>query len=192
MQTTAMIASAIVSTTALGCATTPAMDELVVYVARADGQNTGEPEPTGDIYTMKPDGTNVRRLTTTGDNSFPAWSRDGKRIAFDSLRSGNQQIWVMDADGSNPHQVSQNGGKTPSWSSDGTTIVFWVLGENGAGQPPSVDAWVIQVDGTGPKRLSPNAFIPSFSPDGKHIVFMRGIAGTNREIFSMNADGSNV
>ena len=55
----------------------------------------------GDIWVMDADGSHRRRLTRTGGRDYPgAWSPDGRRLAFGSERSGNFDVYVMDADGS--------------------------------------------------------------------------------------------
>ncbi len=72
----------------------------------ADGEPTWSPDGSriafrraGDIYTMKPDGTEVTRLTTVASASEPDWSPDGTKIAFTSRRGLGREIHVMDADG---------------------------------------------------------------------------------------------
>ncbi|MFQ6118135.1 MAG: TolB family protein, partial [Candidatus Bipolaricaulia bacterium] len=72
-----------------------------------------------DIYTMNPDGSDLRRLTSgTGNNEAPSWSPDGRHIAFSSDRSGIPQIYIMRADGSGQRPVTRlaGGGYAPSWS----------------------------------------------------------------------------
>ena len=73
------------------------------------------PSPTGlrpgasDIYVMNAERgrTTVRRLTSVlGFDGDPAWSPDGRKIVFESTRSGNADIWVMNADGTNPQGLT--------------------------------------------------------------------------------------
>jgi hypothetical protein len=82
-----------------------------------------------DIFVMDVDGTNVRRLTTTGSDYDPHWSPDGSRIAFTRQGEGAQSdIYVMDADGTNVQQLTDGGeGVTnlyPNWAPDGTAIAY--------------------------------------------------------------------
>ena len=66
------------------------------------------PELGFDVWTMRSDGSNARRLTDNGSASdaYPSWSPDGKRIAFDSDRDGNNEIYLMQADGSDQLRVT--------------------------------------------------------------------------------------
>ena len=89
---------------------------------------------TSDIYVMNSDGTQIKCLTDqkaefenlTCENSSPRWSPDGTKIAFSSNRSGNYQIHLMNPDGTNIKNISQNSFDEdyPDWSPDGKNIVF--------------------------------------------------------------------
>jgi Tol biopolymer transport system component/TolB-like protein/Tfp pilus assembly protein PilF len=78
------------------------------------------------IYIMRTDGTNQRDLTPdTYRHAWPRWSPDGQRIAFTSRRTGDYEVWMVNRDGSNLHQVSQsNGGHYSPWSIDGSMIAY--------------------------------------------------------------------
>ena len=87
----------------------------------------------GDIYTVRPDGSGLRRLTFTatstadGLDATPVWSPNGREIAYSSLKSGSSDIWVMDADGAHAHRItfsSEVGETDPTWSPDGRWIAF--------------------------------------------------------------------
>ena len=67
---------------------------------------------------LNPDGANLRRLTRNkAEDWFPAWSPDGKRIAFSSNREGNHEIYVMNADGSDQKRLTNNNAEDwgPVW-----------------------------------------------------------------------------
>jgi Tol biopolymer transport system component len=70
-----------------------------------------------DIYTIEPDGTGLTQVTSTGDDSQPRWSSDGTQFAITSYRDNNNDIWLIDIDGSNPQQLTTNGAsdRMPSW-----------------------------------------------------------------------------
>jgi len=66
-------------------------------------------------------------FNSTFDEQTPHYSPDGKRLAFTSTRSGSEEIWIADRDGSNPLQVTSMGGpqcSNPRWSPDGQMILF--------------------------------------------------------------------
>lgn len=87
---------------------------------------------------------------------------DGGEIVFSSVRDGARNVYRMDADGGNVRQLTVAGGEYPTWSPDGTSIVF-VRANN---------LYVINADGTGERQLtSQNGTSPSWSPDGTRIAF---------------------
>ena len=123
-----------------GASGTPAAIERgkIAFVSSRDGN----PE----IYTINTNGTNLTRLTNDpAVDDEPAWSPDGRRIAF--VR--NREIYVMNADGSNVVRTFSAGfAQSPSWSPDGTKIVYsaysngsanlWVASPNAGGPGPTL------------------------------------------------------
>ncbi len=140
----------------------------------------------GSLYTMNPDGTDKRRLTSElGAYCYPAWSNDGTRIAF-TLGS---DLSVMNADGS-PIEGQEHRhigpGTEPSWAPDDSRLVFarWV--------DENFEIFLADPDGTREVRLTDNAapdLNPVWSPDGTQIAFSSFRDG-NWEIYVMNVDGS--
>jgi Tol biopolymer transport system component len=121
------------------------------------------------------------------DNT-PTWSPDGTKIFFDTLRDGNWQIYVMNTDGSNLSNLSNNAFNdgVPSISPDGSRIVFQST------RAGNEEILVMNADGTDVKNLSKNPAeeaLPSWSPDGSKIAFESDRDG-NWEIYTMNPDGT--
>jgi Tol biopolymer transport system component len=113
----------------------------------------------------------IRQLTnTTAANVRPAYSPDGKRIAFQSNRDGPYQIFVMDADGGNVTQLTSGDAdnRHPAWSPDGRLIAI------DSGTDAVREIWTIEVSSkrrTQVTNLGAIASFPSFSPDGKGLSF---------------------
>src|SRR5262249_55928207 len=105
----------------------------------------------------------------------PRFSPDGKKVAFESTRSGNHEVWVCDADGSNLIQLtSSNGGwaGTPRWSPNGREVVFDLA------RGTDRNIYVFDVEGAAPRRITTEPSdegLASYSRDGKWIYF-----GSNR------------
>jgi Tol biopolymer transport system component len=109
------------------------------------------PSPHSDIYVMNADGSGSRRLThNAGYNDKPAWSTNGRKIAFQSTRDGNSEIYVMNADGSGQRNLTRHPAKDgrPSWSPDGRRIAF-VSDRDGR-----LEAHVMNADGSGQRSLT--------------------------------------
>jgi Tol biopolymer transport system component len=142
---------------------------------------------------MNSDGSGQTRLTRTVDpawDGFPAFSPDGRRIAY---TCGNWEICVMNANGSDPVRVTSNPwpshavmDEVPTWSPDGTRIAFDRL-VNGRD-----DLYVVNVDGSGLHQLTHGVFDEdaSWSPDGSQIAFDGIDRNGLSQIFVVNADGS--
>jgi TolB protein len=139
------------------------------------------------IWTMNPDGSVAVNLSNpANDDLLPAWSADGKRLAFTEVnqRTSNGQIWTMNGDGSDPKNLSNDPSKDDAhaaWSPDGSKIVFT---RNGS------ELWVMNSDGSGQHRLiappsGQDDGHPAWSPDGSKIAFDR-----SGQIYVVSADGS--
>lgn len=156
----------------------------------------------GDICVMRVDGSGIQNLsrTPTSVESGPAWSPDGRRIAFNSDQDGNDEIYVMEADGSNPTRLTADpaGDDFASWSPDGHRILF--TSDRGGGRE---QLWVMNADGSGAQQLTREAggaYEAAWSPDGTRMAFVSALGDSdsqdpvkwNEEIEVMGSDGSAV
>ena len=188
----------ILAATVLGCRDTNITAPVggtdangVIYFASNRADNNFE------IYRVGADGRGLERLTNARDfnDRAPVLSPDGSRIVWEreiATPTGDVtavEIWVANADGSEPHPVVQNGSfnRSPSWSAAG--VLVYASRITGSDQiyrlAPGAPAAV---------RLTTNAAAnqhPRFSPDGQRIVFQSN-GGLDFDIYIMNADGSNV
>ena len=145
-----------------------------------------------DVYVIQRDGSGlaplVRNAGPLSHEEWPAYSPDGTRLAFTSTRSGNQEVFVADADGKNPKAITSHPGHDahPCWSPDGRQIAF------------STDRWggleiaLMDADGSNVRRLTQSPGLddyPDFSPDGRWIAFVSNRDG-NFEIYRMRPDGT--
>ena len=130
-----------------------------------------------------------RFIASTQDELYPSYSPDGRRIAFMSDRSGTQEIWICDSDGSKTTQLTSFGGAAiygPNWSPDGQTIAFTV-----AQKGMKDDVYSISANGGAPRRLTAHPAEdkwPSWSHDGKWIYFSSTRSG-REEIWKMPSGG---
>jgi hypothetical protein len=137
----------------------------------------------GDIYVANVDGSALRRLTTAPElDDQAAWSPDGRRIVFRSHRTGDWDIWVMNADGSGQtnlmdNQLPARGTEhTPAWSPDGSRIVYASDIDNFSYSK----LWTMRPDGSDKRPLLPSSMPtfdidrePSWSPNGSSVAFRR-------------------
>ena len=121
------------------------------------------------------------------------------KIAFSSQRDGNADIYVMDADGKNLVNLTNNPTQdgSPAWSPDGRQVAFSAVHFD-AWHVPNSDIYVMNSDGKTPVNLTNSPaldFSPAWSPDGRKIAFMSMSNPNNRlrnhDIYVMNSDGTN-
>lgn len=116
------------------------------------------------------------------------------KIVFDSERDGDQEIYVMNPDGSNQQRLTHRKGpdRHPAWSPDRKRIAF------ASDRDRTVTLYVMNADGSNVTRLTRStgthdaAWSPEWSPDGKRILFQSDRDGNEEDIYVMDADGSNV
>jgi TolB protein len=144
-----------------------------------------------EIYEMNLDTGIVGQLTRKlGVANGPEISPDGKSIVFtlgDPL-SDKHNLWLMNRDGSDPHNIPKISGWDPTWSPDGKQILF--ASDKGG----SIQLYVVKPNGKEDRRISNLSAIrgrSDWSPDGQFIVTYSG-APWHREVYLMNADGSNA
>ena len=152
----------------------------------------------GGIVLMGVDGSTQVRVAGTGSGSDPAWSPDGKWLAFTTARDVTtdtaetivSDLYVIRPDGTGRRLVAHNAG-SPAWSPDGRTLAFgrdYCFPRECPAVPNTIELYLISVDGRDLRRLTFNGVYdgePSWSPDGRRIVY-----ATDDGLFLMNADGT--
>lgn len=181
--------------------------------------------PTYRIYTVKPDGTDLQPLfpKTLKPNEEPGYnaesvvSPDGKKVVFTSDRGGDLDIWVMNSDGTHPkqltHTLGYDGG--PWWSPDGKQICFRAYHPESPEEiadykgllkqhlirPTTLDLYVMNADGSHLRRVTNDkknniaSFAPSWTPDGKGLVFASNRVDPKRrkfEVYRIRLDGTGL
>ncbi len=149
------------------------------------------------VRQLQPGGQEVEITSDGGQNMQPAWSPDGKLIAFHSRQRGG--IWLVPALGGTTRQVTEFGSH-PAWSHDGQSLAFQAgalddFSADSTGANPPSTLWVIRLDGGSPHPLTKQGYpegghgSPSWSPDGKHIVFVVSLYGGSW-LWAVGSDGS--
>jgi len=163
--------------------------QTIVFTSLKDGDL--------EIYTMRVDGSNMKRLTTKpGYDGGPFFSPDGKKIVYRAwhptdtaltnyqdllkqrlVRPNRMEIWVMNADGSDQHQITNLGGANfaPFFTPDGRQIIFSSNHKNPRSR--NFELYLINPDGSGLEEVTNHPEFdgfPMFSPDGKQLVWASG------------------
>lgn len=171
--------------------------------------------PSYDIYTARPDGSDLKQLTKTpGYDAEATISTDGRKIIFTSMRDGDLDLYSMDADGKHVRRLTTEMGYDGGafFSNDGKQIVYRAyhpqtpeavaryrqkLAENLI-EPTVFEIWVMNADGSGKHQVTRQgaaSFAPYFFPDGKRIIFasnMNDPRGRNFDLYAINVDGTGL
>jgi len=171
--------------------------------------------PEYDIFTARPDGSNLRRMTfTPGYDAEATISPRGDRIVFTSLRHGDLDLYSMKLDGTDVRQLTDetgyDGGAFYSW--DGSMIVYRachypdsaaaaeyrrLLADNLV-RPLHMEIFVMNADGTHRRQITSNGaanFAPFFHPDNRRIIFASNMAdpqGRDFDLYLINVDGTGL
>jgi Tol biopolymer transport system component len=176
----------------------PVPGERIAFGVRGDG--------TSNIFSMLPDGTDKRQLTSgPGNHLCAAFFPDAREIAYCADASGAFEIWSMEADGTKQAQLTKLGGRAlfPDVSPDWATIAFGGT----EGSDPNTEIYLVDV-ATGSALVALTSCangkagcandLPAWSPDGKQIVFVHqddidaSDNAVNQQVWVMDADGGHA
>src|SRR5689334_18421715 len=142
----------------------------------------------GSIWTLPASGGAATRITDIfNDARQPAWSPDGKWIAFFAYRDGGYDLWAVAPDGANQHKLTWGAfdDREPTWSHDGTRVAF----SSDRGNPLGGDynIWTLDTRDGSFRQITKDPaddYMPSWSPDDSEIAFVS--TRDNRSVWAVN------
>ena len=178
----------------MGLASSPDGERIAFWGCPGSLANDCLPDEDLDVWVVNWDGKNLRNLTedTTANDSHPDWSPDGEQLVFDSDRSGNSQLYIMNSDGSSLRALTDDFGQNrePQWSPDGKWIAYHCSQTGDMGMETRI--CIISPDGQ-PAGESISGTTPIWSPvspEGEarlaYVCFQEG----QSDICTTNMDGS--
>ena len=187
-----VVLAVVVGADAPSHATTRGANGLIAYQTRNDEQGTGT------LYSVRPDGTDRRAITSAPGDVAPDWAPDGSKLAF-TLAHGHGPLFcsvaLVNPDGTGLTDLStgQAGCEgDPAFTPDGQRIVFVHFDD----KADTENVWTMDLTGGDRRRLTnrkdSGTVDPNVSPNGRWITFVRGRSDTAKALFRMRSDGSDV
>jgi TolB protein len=172
---------------------------------------------TFDIYSARPDGTDLKRLTTAdGYDAENTVSPDGKKIVFTSTRDGDLELYDMNVDGTGQRRLTNSlGYDGGAFHSQDSQWIVWRAGRPATPadvahykgllaknlvMPNKLEIMIMRADGTGQRQLTNNGgsnFAPYFHPNGRQIIFASSVnnpdpRSPNFDLYVINRDGTGL
>jgi TolB protein len=168
---------------------TPFFQTKIAFISNRDGN--------WELYMMDYDGYNQTRLTYNETQDYmPAWSADGRKIAYTAYRGGEAALWLYSIyEGTRTLIFDRGTSFSPSFSPDGKKLAFSTTEEDG-----NTQIYVARLSDTDPVKVTEvrkltftkaNDLAPSWSPTSRQIAFTSDRSGSP-QIYVMDAEGSNI
>ncbi|HET6373379.1 MAG TPA: Tol-Pal system beta propeller repeat protein TolB [Candidatus Polarisedimenticolia bacterium] len=174
-----------------------ANDVLIAYTGRAGVSLSrlvmvGKVSGAKEIFVMDYDGSDIKQLTKNGTlNMSPAWSPDGRRLAFVSYRQGNPRLYIYSGEDGSLHDSTPPGSElcvAPEWAPDGRSIAF------SSSSSGDSEIFVLDVATGRSKQITfsrGSDTAPAWSPSARELAFTSDRSGSP-QVYLMDAEGANI